>query len=91
MLTILKKKDKYIKVFSEYFLCEAFGEDMECVRDNFHQFESDLYEFSVSFILFSSLSYMYFIIFLIMAFVLRKVKYKDQKLLLHLAIFNIFS
>ena len=61
MLTILKKKDKYIKVFSEHFMCQAFGEDMECVGDNLHQFESDLYAFSVSFILFSSFSCMYFI------------------------------
>ena len=61
MLAILKKKDKYIQVFSEHFMCQSLGEDMECVRNNFHQFESDLYAFSVSFILFSSFSCMYFI------------------------------
>ena len=79
MLAILKKKDKYIKVFSEYFLCEAFGKDMDCVRDNFHQFESDLYAFSVSFIIYSSLSYMYFIFLFDYGFCFKKSKIQRSK------------
>ena len=73
MFAVLKKKDKYIQAFSEHFMCQSLGEDMECVRDNFHQFESDLYAFSVSFILFSSSSCIYFMpyFFLITALVIR--------------------
>ena len=79
MLTILKKKDKYIRVFSEHFMCQAFGEDMECVGDNFHQFESDLYAFSVSFILFSSFSCMYFIFLLDYGSCFKKTKLLRSK------------
>ena len=79
MLAILKKKDKYIQVFSEHFMCQSVGEDMECVRDNFHQFESDLYAFSVSFILFSSFSCMYFIFLFDYGSCFKKTKIQRSK------------
>lgn len=89
MLAIVKKKDQYLKVFSEHFVCEALGEEMECLRDDLHQFESDLWPYFVSFILFSLFSCVYFIFLFDYGSCFKKTKLQRMKPMINAMALNV--
>lgn len=64
MNNVLSKRNEIVMVVSNHFMCEAHGEDMECSRDNFRQFENDIYALSVGNALFTLIPCIYFIFLL---------------------------
>ena len=72
MNNMLREANEIERAAAAHFMCEALGEDMECSRYSFHQFENDIYASSLSNVLLGLLPFIYFLFLLDYRFFCRK-------------------